>query len=146
MSRYEGSDPYEDRPTVLSAEQAAHLEQWCRAAADQMGLHEWRVMVSPHEADENATASSRIREYTNEVWIAVEREWALSPERRQRTTLTHELVHCIVQRHAQMIEDIYADTLGAQARAVAASAIFGAAELMVDQLAWVISEHLPPIE
>ncbi len=140
----DGTDPFADRPDgALSAEQAGKLEAWVREVAPLVGLHGWRLFMSTHECNEDATAGSQVRIDSDEAYLAVEAGHPEVHERRRRAILTHELLHCHLQPVTQPIVDRLEQVVGASEFEATKHLLRGPEERAIERLAWAISEYLP---
>lgn len=140
----DGDDPFRrNGAPVLSEEEAGRLAAWIRAAADQLGLRDWRFEVSRHPCERESIASSFVQDRSDELWVAVEPEFFQADERRRRQTLTHELLHAHFYRVTRIAEKLIERELGNRTEAVIMAAIHEVEEQTIDRLAWAVSAFLP---
>lgn len=141
-----GTDPFADNPrSDLTDIEFTVLRRWLLEAARLLGLGQWRIYLSAHQADKAVVASSYLRDRANESWVAVAKGWRNAVERDRRHSLTHELLHCWYQPVTRMAELLVERELGNRTEAVIEAAISEIEERQIDSLAWAISALLPQI-
>lgn len=139
-----GMDPFEG-PEIHTEADAARVAAWVRYSADRLGLRDWRFSISRRRALEASNASSFIRDHGDESWIALAPEFFEMPERYQRASLTHEILHPHFQRFTRLFEKLVERELGNRTEAVMFAAVSEMEEQAIDRLAWAISALLPPV-
>jgi hypothetical protein len=145
-----GPDPFAREGTALAGHEEAdraELEGWCRRTLDQLGLRDWRLIVSPHEpTSSGANAEAFFRDDAREVVLAISARWYDYGERDRRATLTHECLHPVLHPLVQQACEVFDRSCSPEAAALAGAALAHAEELSVDTLAHALAELLPPIE
>lgn len=136
-------DPFGDHPVVLSEDERQAIQAWVDAVAPSLGLDGWRLIVTPHEAEPDAWASSFIRDQMDEATVALATNWHELPPERLRHTLTHELLHPHFQRVTRLAEKLLENELGRRTEAVIEAAIEEAEEQAIDRLSWALARFLP---
>jgi hypothetical protein len=141
-------DPYDDgRERVLTDAQLAAVSAWLRAAADRLGLRDWRIEVSPYRCEgASSIASSHLRDEADHSWIAVGPRFHEADARERTVTLTHELLHCHYQPVTGLAERLVAGELGKRTESIISAAVSQAEERCIDRLAQAVALFLEPFD
>ena len=137
------SVPFSGNPVHLSAAENAVLQAWVDDAKKRLALSDWAITVTRHQVNGDALAESFVRDHADISVIAVGtecREWD-ADELRQN--LTHELLHCHVQRITRLSDKLIEHELGKRTEAVIWAAVNEVEEQTVDRLATAIARFLP---
>lgn len=144
MSR--STDPFERYGRVdLTEWQHEAVSRWMRAAADQLALRDWRIILSAYQCTAEAIAEAWVADESDTAWIAVENGFLKAGEEWCRASLTHEVLHCHIQRLVRMHEQLVEKELGNRTEAVIEMAGRITMEQVVDRLAWAVSRFLPAL-
>jgi hypothetical protein len=140
-------DPFDKgRARVLTDEQRDYLAGWVREVADMLALRDWRIFVSPFDAEKDSHATSWIANRYDEQWIAVGRRFFDESPDERRETLMHELLHPHFYRVTRLGFDLVERELGTRTEAVIETAVEVAEELAIDRLARAIAGFFPAVE
>lgn len=139
-------DHFDDHaPGALTEEQAREVTRWLYQAAALVGLREWRWLVSTHEAESGAYASSYVLDQGDESVVAVAMDFAKRPEEEQRHSLTHELLHPHFYRITRLVDKLVERELGQRTELILMTAVREVEEQTIDRMAWSIAKLLPPL-
>lgn len=140
------SDHHEPGERVLTEPQRAYLEGWLRDVGDRLGLRDWTITASAYVAKDDAMASTFIRNSSDEMEVAVARDFPTRPPASQRATLIHELLHPHFHRLTQLSRNLVENELGRRTEAVIDAAIEFHEELTIERLAKAIAGFYPAVE
>lgn len=130
----------------MTPEQWAYLETYVRDLADRMGLRDWAMVMKRDPPDEESSGAQIEVIYGRKLaWIRVCKDFAEQHPQSQRQYLTHELVHCHIDRTDSVMRSLES-VLGLAAFKVLESNHHLAVEDATDALAEVIAPHMPPFE
>lgn len=120
------------------------LGKYVRLLADEMGLRDWRFLISPHACDSGYSATVAITAGRRRATIAFDADWPYASAEDLRQTVAHELLHC----HINPIRDYTANiesTIGKPLYNATYNAMTDLLELAVDAIAeeWARSLPLP---
>jgi hypothetical protein len=80
------------------------VARWIENAKVQLGLGEWRIVVSREPASDDCYAETQLHDQSQNATIALAHKfWSTSPD-EQRVTLVHELLHLDTWRCSQMVD------------------------------------------
>lgn len=118
------------------------LEAWIADAIPLLGLEAWEITVLRDAADVTAHADidPAPQRWTADLRLAHD-FFAQSPE-KQRLVLTHELIHLVVARADQVVENLE-EPLGKIAFGLFEPNYVDASERAVEHLARIIAPFLP---
>lgn len=125
--------------------QWAYIEQYIRDLADRMGLKDWEIIVSRVPSRDGVLATVRVTYGRRQARMWLSEDFAGGQPHEQRLALTHELIHCHMDRMdtvARQLEPV----IGTAAHAVFMAAHAEAHEQATDALAVVLGAFLPPCE
>lgn len=136
-------DPFGSHKLVLEDAERAAIQEWVDLAAGLLALRDWRIVVSPHEAEVAAIASSFIRDNSDDAVIALAADWRDATPVELRHSLVHELLHPHFQRVTRLAEKLIEAELGKRAEAIIDQAVMEVEEQTIDRLAFAVAQFLP---
>lgn len=122
---------------LLRPDQVDALQAWIDAAKPIMGLSHWHLTAAadPPDGDDSVYAGTFFHDNSDRATVHLgDAYWKESPDDR-RTTLAHELVHCVTRQHRRFV----------QTHLLPRDREYGSEihEIMVDHLAAIIAPLLP---
>ena len=118
------------------------VSRWLEACKGQLGLNEWRIVVSRDPAGDDCYAETQLHDQSQNATIAVAHKfWSLSAD-EQRVTLVHELLHLDTWRCSEMVDRLK-DIIGAQAWAMFEPLWEDEWERLIDRQAVRIAQQFP---
>lgn len=124
----------------------AALASYLRACADRVGLRDWTIVLcTGHPASDEAAAAVKPYYGRRYAEFRFRDDIYTRPVHEVRNTVAHELVHCHVERMADVV-DALEDPLGWIVHGVVREQFTVALEHTTDALAAVVADLLPDID
>lgn len=120
-------------------------EQWSpliRTYADELGLKDWRFIVSDEDAPDDAYAMIDTTYGRKVAVIKVCKEFESEPDWKQRECLIHELIHCHFDGMDRIVDTI-SDQLHRDVWSVFYASFRREVEIGTDAIALAIAAHFP---
>lgn len=118
------------------------ISDWVQDALPELGLSDWRVIVSKAPSDQDAWAEISPHSQAQEAELFVGWDLGKQTPEKIREVLTHELVHLITCRSDRAVETLE-EPLGKLAWAVFEPQFEDASERAVDHIARLLAPSLP---
>jgi hypothetical protein len=134
------------RAKHIAEKQCAHnfpkLEEYVGVLQAHLNLAQWKVSVVQEASDVEAWADIAPHSQADTADLRISHDfWGLSQE-RQRTVLVHELIHLVVSRADQVVENLE-EPLGKLAWSVLSSQYEDATERAVEHMAVIVAAFVP---
>ena len=125
-------------------QRSERISAWINDARALLGLSTWRIVISLDAAESDAWADIEPNHHADSATLRLANDFWKQPPDKQREILAHELLHLVVCRQDQLVENLE-DALGKVAWSVFEPQYDDATERTVDNLARIIAPMLPPI-
>lgn len=121
------------------------LERYVRHVANEMELRDWTLQLLTAPCDPDYNAHVHIVYGRKLAQIAVDSDFrSFSPE-KQRATIVHELVHCLLEPATNMALNDVQPHLGLVASRIWEDSFRRSIEYSTDAIADALAKHLPLI-
>lgn len=122
------------------------LTRYARLLADEVGLRDWQIKVSPEPCDPSSSAHVTIAYGRKLATISVPDDFRDQAPEEQRNSVVHELVHCHFESMANAVQNDLVELLGRPADGLFFASFRRQYEYGTDAVAEALARHLPLID